>query len=78
MSEDRELSVPEIMVAIGPELEHQIDEWILAQDAEDRPLLIRNREKILREFVRATELANWRARCELLEQRLRPHLVEEH
>jgi hypothetical protein len=76
MNEDRELSIPEFMDEIGPELARRVDEWILAQDAEDRPLLIRNREKIIREFTRATELANWKARCERLEQRLRPQLVE--
>ena len=61
---------------IEPELERTVDEMILAQPAEDRPILMANRERIVREYARAVETHNLRHRVHELEERLRPRLVE--
>ena len=71
-----DLTVDEFMDQIRPELERQIDEMILAQPASERPLLIRHRETLIREYARTTEVANLRHRLREAEERLRPKLVE--
>jgi hypothetical protein len=64
------LTIDEFMVVVRPELEHQLDQMILAQPADDRPFLMRNRERMLRELVHVTEIANLRHRLEQAEARL--------
>jgi hypothetical protein len=72
------MTVDEFMVEIGPELAQQVDTMILAQaELQDRLLLMRHRERILREYTRATELANLRYRLAQAEERQRPHLVHD-
>jgi hypothetical protein len=74
---ERALSLNEFMDAVRPTLEAQVDEWILEQSPADRRLLMLQRERIVRELVRTTEIVNLRHRLAEAEARLKPRLVED-
>jgi hypothetical protein len=52
------MTVDEFMAEIAGELELQVDEMILAQSPEYRPMLLANRELILEKLTAATRQAN--------------------
>ena len=70
--EEHVLSVEEFVDLIRPEIERQIDEWLLAQDPEDRPFLMRARARLIHEAVQATRIVNYKHRLEQAEAKLRP------
>jgi hypothetical protein len=74
---EKALSIDQFMDVIEPQLAQQVDEMILRQPDQDmRLMLMRGREKILREYRNATLIANLRARIAELEARLKPRAVQ--
>jgi hypothetical protein len=77
MTEERPLTMDEIMDLIEPEFERQVDAMILQQpDIEARMMMMRHRGRILDKMRDVTRIANLQARVGELEDRLRPRLVE--
>jgi hypothetical protein len=73
---DKALTIDQFVAAIEDDLAHEVDQMILrAPDQDIRLILMRNREKILREYRTHTLIANLRARNAELEARLQPRLV---
>jgi len=73
---DRPLTLDEFMIAIRPELERQIDEFLLAQTPADRALLARHRNRLVDKLADCTKIANLEKRLAEAEARLKPRLVE--
>ena len=72
-----EMTVNEFVEAIRPELEHQVDQMILQEpDLQDRLLLMRHRDKIVRAYATQVRIANLEHRLAEADARLRPRLVE--
>jgi hypothetical protein len=71
------LSVDEFIEEIKPLLEEEVDAMILAEpELENRLVLMRHRQQIVRTYVEAVRRRNLEYRLAQAEERLKPRLVE--
>jgi hypothetical protein len=74
---EKPLSLEDWIVAIRPELERQVDEWIVsAPDWDMRMAMLKRRKWLVDKLADITLIANLKRRNAELEERLRPKLVE--
>jgi hypothetical protein len=69
-------SWPLVAVAIRPQIECQIDAWILSHPPEDWALLMRARERVVDKALDTARIINLERRLTEAEARLKPRLVE--
>jgi hypothetical protein len=75
---EKPLSLEEWIVAIRPELERQVDEWIVAApDWDMRNAMLQRRKWLVDKLADITMIENLKRRNAELEERLRPRLVSE-
>jgi hypothetical protein len=74
---ERALTVDEYLEAIRPEIENDVDTWIMGHPPEVRRILMRAREELIAKTMIANKIETLERRLAEAEARLKPRLVQE-